>query len=98
VRGRGRTHDFGSNDFARAAPGRETVDDHEGVLVGEGVVEVGLTVADICRQNVCFICGVWVMIGGAEWRVGGKRDSCRCNVAEQDQYVGPDEKMKVEDI
>ena len=43
-------YDFGSDDFAWAAPGRETVEDHEGVFLGEGGVEVGLTTSKlVCR-------------------------------------------------
>lgn len=35
-------HDFGGDRFARAAPGREEIDDHEGVLFGQGAVEFRL--------------------------------------------------------
>lgn len=34
-------YDFGGDDFAGPAPGCETVEDHDGVFVGEGGVEVG---------------------------------------------------------
>lgn len=53
-RGRDILYDFGSNDFAGAAPGRETVDHHEGVLVGKGGVEVGFTVEDTCQSECLF--------------------------------------------
>ena len=42
-------YDFGSDGFAGAAPGRETVEDDE-LVFGDGAVEVGFTA---CERRMC---------------------------------------------